>query len=36
MLDKIYNMYQAGITYVLIAIPVILFIVMAYLYIKSS
>jgi hypothetical protein len=36
MLDKIYSIYEAGIKYVLIAIPVILFIVMAYLYIKSS
>ncbi len=36
MLDKIYNLYQAGINYVLIAVPVILFVVMAYLYVKSS
>lgn len=36
MLDKIYSAYEAGVKYVLIAVPVILFVVMAYLYIKSS
>ncbi len=36
MIDKLYSMYEAGIKYVLIAVPVILFIVMAYLYVKSS
>jgi len=36
MVDKLYSIYEAGIKYVLISIPLILFIVMAYLYIKSS
>lgn len=36
MFDKLYSIYETGIKYVLISIPIILFIVMAYLYIKSS
>jgi len=36
MIDKLYSIYEAGVKYVLISIPVILFVVMAYLYIKSS
>lgn len=36
MIDKLYSIYEAGIKYVLTSIPFILFIVMAYLYIKSS
>lgn len=36
MIDKLYSLYEAGIKYVLISIPIILFVVMAYLYIKSS
>ncbi|RMA97142.1 hypothetical protein CLV39_0797 [Hydrogenothermus marinus] len=36
MLNKIYQWYEAGIKYTLIVIPIILFIVMAYLYVKSS
>ena len=35
MLDKIYGIYEAGIKYVLILVPSLLFLVMAYLYIKS-
>ncbi len=36
MLDKIYGLYERNIKVVLIVIPVILFAVMAYLYIKAG
>lgn len=36
MLDKLYSIYETGIKYVLMSIPFILFVVMVYLYIKSS
>lgn len=36
MIDKIYEIYLRNVKYVLVAIPTLLFAVMAYLYIKSS
>lgn len=36
MLDRIFSIYERNIKYILIVIPALLFIVMAYLYIKSS
>jgi len=35
MLEKIYSIYERNVKFVLFIVPVILFIVMAYLYIKS-
>jgi len=36
MLEKLYSTYEAGVKYTLVLIPLILFVVMAYLYVKSS
>ncbi len=36
MIDKIYAIYERNIKYVLIIVPIMLFIVMATLYFKSS
>jgi hypothetical protein len=35
MLDKIYSIYERNVKFVLFIAPVILFVLMAYLYIKS-
>jgi hypothetical protein len=35
MLDKIYSIYERNVKFALFIVPVILFVVMAYLYIKS-
>lgn len=36
MIDKIYSIYERNIKYVLLIVPIILFIVMAILYLKSG
>ena len=35
MLDKIYSIYEINVKFVLFIVPIILFVVMAYLYVKS-
>ena len=36
MIDKIYGIYEKNAKYVIFAVPIVLFIVMAFLYVKAS
>ncbi len=36
MVDKLYSFYEKNAKYVIFAVPIVLFIVMAYLYVKAS
>jgi hypothetical protein len=36
MIDKIFSFYERNVKYVIFAVPIVLFVVMAYLYVKAS